>query len=237
MSARILVVEDEAAIAALLRDYLVAEGHEVRICADGVVAASQALSWPADVVLLDVRLPGRDGFAVCREIRARSPVPVLMLTARVDEPDRIAGLDLGADDYITKPFSPREVMARVRAALRRAGNAPVPDPALALDPGRHEVRMDGRAAGLSALEFRLLEALAARAGVVLSRSRLIDLAYGDARIVNERTIDSHLRNLRRKLEQAGLARIVIDGIYGAGYRLSIRGDPARDGASTRGRGP
>jgi two-component system response regulator BaeR len=225
VSAKILVVEDEAAIAALLRDYLVAEGHEVRICPDGVVAANQALSWPADLVLLDVRLPGRDGFEVCREIRARSTMPVLMLTARVDEPDRIAGLDLGADDYITKPFSPREVMARVRAALRRGTAGTTADVGLVLDRDRLEARLDGRHAALSAIEFRLLDALAARPGAVLSRSRLIDLAYGHKHLVSERTIDSHLRNLRRKLDQSGLGRIVIDGVYGAGYRLAIREEP------------
>lgn len=230
MSAKILVVEDEAAIAALLRDYLVAEGHEVRICPDGVVAANQALSWPADLVLLDVRLPGRDGFEVCREIRARSTMPVLMLTARVDEPDRIAGLDLGADDYITKPFSPREVMARVRSALRRATSGTTVDAGLVLDRDRLEARLDGRHAALSAIEFRLLDALAARPGAVLSRSRLIDLAYGHEHLVSERTVDSHLRNLRRKLEHAGLGRIAIDGVYGAGYRLAVRPDHAADDA-------
>jgi two-component system response regulator BaeR len=221
VSARVLVVEDEAAIAALLRDYLVAEGHEVRICPDGVVAAGQALSWPADLVLLDVRLPGRDGFEVCREIRARSTMPVLMLTARVDESDRVAGLDLGADDYVTKPFSPREVMARVRAALRRATGATAADEGLVLNRERLEARLDGHAVALSAIEFRLLEALAVRPGAVLSRSRLIDLAYGQAHLVSERTIDSHFRNLRRKLEHAGLDRIAIEGVYGAGYRLTV----------------
>jgi two-component system response regulator BaeR len=226
VSARVLVVEDESAIAALLRDYLVAEGHEVRICPDGVVAAGQALSWPADLVLLDVRLPGRDGFEVCREIRARSTMPVLMLTARVDESDRVAGLDLGADDYVTKPFSPREVMARVRAALRRATGPTAADEGLVLDRERLEARLDGHAVALSAIEFRLLEALAVRPGAVLSRSRLIDLAYGQAHLVSERTIDSHLRNLRRKLEHAALDRIAIEGVYGAGYRLNVGGQHA-----------
>lgn len=220
--ARILVVEDEPAIATLLRDYLLAEGHRVRLCADGVSAVDQALSWPADLVLLDVRLPGQDGFEVCRAIRRRSRLPVLMLTARVDEPDRIAGLDLGADDYISKPFSPREVMARVRAALRRSSAPQPPDERLRLHADTLTASLDAHSVQLSALEFRLLSALAHRPNVVWTRTRLIDQAYGHDRSVNERTIDSHLRNLRRKLDQHGMDRIQIEGVYGAGYRLTLR---------------
>lgn len=223
MSKRVLVVEDEAAIAALLRDYLVADGYSVRICVDGVAAADQAIAWPADLVLLDVRLPGLDGFEVCRAIRARSQLPVLLLTARVEEQDRIAGLDLGADDYISKPFSPREVMARVRAALRRSDARTLSPAGLMIDQDTMTASLDGSIVALTALEFRLLSALAAQPRAILSRARLIDRVYGLDRIVSERTIDSHLRNLRRKLERGGLGRVLIDGVYGAGYRLTIRG--------------
>ena len=220
MSARVLVVEDEAKIAALLRDYLVADGFEVRCCADGVAAVGQALAWPAELVVLDVRLPGRDGFAVCRALRAESTVPVLMLTARIEEADRVHGLDLGADDYVCKPFSPRELVARVRALLRRSrGGAPAAL-RLALDDSAHEAHWGERALGLTAVEFRLLRALARRPGQVLSRQQLIDAAYDDQRVVSERTIDSHLKNVRRKLDAAGAPEGLIEGLYGVGYRMA-----------------
>jgi two-component system, OmpR family, response regulator BaeR len=219
MSARVMVVEDEAKIAALLRDYLVADGFDVRCCADGVSAVGQILGWPADVVVLDVRLPGRDGFDVCRALRAESAVPVLMLTARIEEADRIRGLDLGADDYVCKPFSPREVVARVRALLRRAHPAGAMASGLQLDAAAHEARWQGRALGLTPVEFRLLQALARRPGQVLSRQQLIEAAYDDHRVVSERTVDSHLKNLRRKLQVAGAAEDAIVALYGIGYRL------------------
>lgn len=223
MSARVLVVEDEAKIAALLRDYLVAAGFEVRCCADGVAALGQALAWPAELVVLDVRLPGRDGFAVCRALRAESTVPVLMLTARIEEADRVHGLDLGADDYVCKPFSPREVVARVRALLRRSRAGGAVSLRLALDDSTHEAHWGERALGLTAVEFRLLRALARRPGQVLSRQQLIAAAYDDQRVVSERTIDSHLKNVRRKLVAAGAPEGSIEGLYGLGYRLAATG--------------
>lgn len=219
MSARVMVVEDEAKIAALLRDYLAADGFEVRCCADGVSAIGQILAWPAEVVVLDVRLPGRDGFEVCRALRAESAVPVLMLTARIEEADRILGLDLGADDYVCKPFSPREVVARVRALLRRAQAGGPTGAGLQLDEQAHEARWQGRPLGLTPVEFRLLRALARRPGQVLSRQQLIDAAYDDHRVVSERTVDSHLKNVRRKLAGAGAAEDAIEGVYGLGYRF------------------
>lgn len=223
MSARVLVVEDEAKIAALLRDYLQAEHHEVRCCSDGDLAVVQALDWPADLVLLDVNLPGRDGYAICRELRSRSELPILMLTARVEEIDRILGLELGADDYVCKPFSPREVMARVRALLRRvhgpAGHTP--SGRLRFDDVRHEALLDGQPLALTPVEYRLLHALAARPGSVLSRARLIDHAYADHRVVSERTMDSHLKNLRRKLQATGDTEATVEGVYGVGYRLKL----------------
>ncbi len=219
MSARVMVVEDEAKIAALLRDYLLADGFEVRCCADGVSAIGQILAWPAEVVVLDVRLPGRDGFEVCRALRAESAVPVLMLTARIEEADRIRGLDLGADDYVCKPFSPREVVARVRALLRRAQTGGQPNAGLQLDEQAHDARWQGRPLGLTPVEFRLLRALARRPGQVLNRQQLIDAAYDDHRIVSERTVDSHLKNVRRKLASAGAAEDAIEGVYGLGYRF------------------
>lgn len=235
MSARILIVEDEPKIAALLRDYLKAEGHEVRLCADGNAAEAAALDWPAELVLLDVRLPGRDGMSICAALRARSNVPILMLTARIEEQDRLQGLDAGADDYVCKPFSPREVVARVRALLRRAAPpAPAANPpatgdaaprppdlraGLQLEPAALAAHWNGQLLPLTVVEFRLLATLAHRPGTVYTRAQLIDAAYTDWRDVSERTIDSHLRNLRRKLALAGAPESLIEAVYGAGYRL------------------
>lgn len=223
MSARVLIVEDEPKIAALLRDYLKAEGHDVRLCDHGDAAEAAALDWPADLVLLDVRLPGRDGMTICAALRAQSTVPILMLTARIEEQDRLQGLDAGADDYVCKPFSPREVVARVRALLRRAApQAPAantPATGLHLDPDGLAAHWAGQPLALTVVEFRLLATLAHRPGTVHTRAQLIDAAYTDWREVSERTIDSHLRNLRRKLAQAGAPETLIEAVYGAGYRL------------------
>lgn len=224
MSARVLVVEDEAKIAALLRDYLEAAGFVVRVCADGDAATALAQAWPADLVLLDVNLPGKDGFAVCRELRAAGSLPILMLTARVEEIDRVLGLELGADDYVCKPFSPREVVARVKALLRRSHGgiaAGVTGSPLQFDAEAHEARLAGVLLPLTPVEYRLLQALAARPGSVLSRARLIDAAYDDHRVVSERTMDSHLKNLRRKLLDAGGQAVTIEGVYGVGYKLVL----------------
>lgn len=239
MSARILIVEDEPKIAALLRDYLKAEGHEVRLCDDGAAAEAAALDWPAQLVLLDVRLPGRDGMTICAALRARSNVPILMLTARIEEQDRLQGLDAGADDYVCKPFSPREVVARVRALLRRAApQAPATATAdaaprhpglragLQLDPAALAAHWNDQHLPLTVVEFRLLATLAQRPGTVYTRAQLIDAAYTDWREVSERTIDSHFRNLRRKLALAGAPESLIEAVYGAGYRL---GAAARTG--------
>ncbi|MCK7595334.1 response regulator [Pseudomarimonas salicorniae] len=224
MSARVMVIEDEAKIAALLRDYLEAAGYAVRVCAEGVDAVSQTLGWPADMVVLDVNLPGKDGFTICRELRAASDLPILMLTARVEEIDRVLGLELGADDYVCKPFSPREVVARVRAQLRRSQGMPGERAAagpLRIDAAAHEALLNGSPLALTPVEFRLLKALAARPGSVLSRAQLIDAAYADHRIVSERTMDSHLKNLRRKLQEAGGEAVGIEGVYGVGYKLVL----------------
>lgn len=224
MSARVMVIEDEAKIAALLRDYLEAAGYTVRVCGDGSEALAQTLAWGADIALLDVNLPGKGGFDICRELRTASSLPIIMLTARVEEIDRVLGLELGADDYVCKPFSPREVVARVRAQLRRSQGA-VGDGAsagpLRINENAHEAYVSGTLLSLTPVEYRLLKALAARPGSVLSRTRLIQAAYEDHRIVSERTMDSHLKNLRRKLHEAGGDAVGIDGVYGVGYKLML----------------
>lgn len=224
MSARVMVIEDEVKIAALLRDYLEAAGYAVRVCADGGDAVSQTLAWPADIALLDVNLPGKDGFAICRELRAGSDLPILMLTARVEEIDRVLGLELGADDYVCKPFSPREVVARVRAQLRRSQGTPGERGSsgpLRFDEDAHAVHLGSVLLALTPVEYRLLRALNARPGSVLSRAQLINAAYADHRIVSERTMDSHLKNLRRKLHDAGGDAASIEGVYGVGYKLLL----------------
>jgi two-component system response regulator BaeR len=224
MNARVMVIEDEAKIAALLRDYLEASGYTVRVCGEGSQAVEHTLSWGADIALLDVNLPGKDGFAVCRELRAASSLPIVMLTARIEEIDRVLGLELGADDYVCKPFSPREVVARVRAQLRRSQSA-APEAGsfgpLRIDDAAHEVHVAGRVLALTPVEYRLLKALAARRGSVLSRTKLMDSAYEDHRIVSERTVDSHLKNLRRKLVEIGGGAVGIEGVYGVGYKLVL----------------
>lgn len=218
----ILIVEDEHKVAELLRDYLVAGGHEVRHLerGDEVVAAVQA--EPPELILLDVMLPGLDGLEVLRQLRRFSAVPVIMLTARIEEIDRLLGLELGADDYVCKPFSPREVMARVKAILRRIDpDATRPSDELVLDGDAFLARFRGRPLELTPVEFRLLQALLETPGRVYSRDQLLDRIYDDHRVVTDRTVDSHIKNLRRKLEEVAPGEELIRSVYGVGYRLEL----------------
>jgi two-component system response regulator BaeR len=237
----VLIVEDEPKLAELLRDYLQADGCTAEIVDDGERALARVRepasdARPPDAILLDLMLPGRDGLSLCRAIRAlpdprAARVPILMVTARVEEMDRILGLELGADDYICKPFSPREVVTRVRAVLRRMQPLPPPAtvpasaaaPLLQLDDDRFEARLHGVALPLTPVEYRLLRALHARPGRVLSRAQLIDAAYLDHRVVSDRTVDSHIKNLRRKLVAAGDGADPIVAVYGVGYKLDPDG--------------
>ena len=214
-SAPILVVEDTPKIAQLLRDYLQLQGWRVEIEGDGAAVVERVRNLQPAAVLLDLMLPGCDGIEICRALRSFSPVPILMVTARVEELDRLLGLDSGADDYICKPFSLPEVVARLRAVLRRSA----PDAAalrLQLHADRFEASHLGRSVGLTAVEFRLLQRLMQRPGRILSRPQLLMNLYTDHRVVAERTIDSHIRNLRRKLGEIGIQPI--DSVYGAGFR-------------------
>lgn len=219
---RICIVEDEPKIAALLSDYLRAAGYDSLTIHDGTAAVAAIREYQADLVLLDLMLPGRDGLDICRELRQDSRLPVIMLTARVDEIDRLLGLELGADDYICKPFSPREVVARVKAVLRRALPQPDPPPehALKVDPQAHRAWLDGTELDLTPVEFRLLRTLAGAPGRIFSRDQLLDHLYDDHRVVTDRTVDSHIKNLRRKLE-AIREGDTIRSIYGVGYRLDL----------------
>ena len=220
--ARVLVVEDEPKLAALLADYLRAAGHEVECVGDGRDGLQAWTERRHDLVLLDLMLPGLDGLSLCRALRALTSVPIVMLTARADEADRLEGLELGADDYIPKtPFSPREVMARVKAVLRRSRAAQWPAPvapaALTMDENGWRAAWQGRALELTPNEFRLLRTLASQRGRVFARSQLLASLHGDAHAVTERAVDSHVKNLRRKLELAGAGNERIRSVYGVGY--------------------
>lgn len=234
-AAMVLIVEDEPKLAALMADYLIAVGYRVATLDDGLQAAAWIREHAPDAVLLDVMLPGTDGMTICREVRTFSDVPILMMTARVEEIDRLLGLELGADDYICKPFSPREVVARVKAVLRRARAADAPVAAahadaaaspLHLDESTFEARLHGTLLPLTPVEFRLLHALQLRPGRVMSRSQLIDASYLDHRVVSDRTVDSHIKNLRRKIADAGKSIDPIVSIYGMGYKLDWSQDRA-----------
>jgi two-component system response regulator BaeR len=223
--ARVLVVEDEPRLAALLADYLRAAGHEPECVADGHAALAAWQARQHDLVLLDLMLPGLDGLSLCRELRRHTAVPIVMLTARSDEADRLAGLEEGADDYIPKaPFSPREVMARVKAVLRRARARPgaaeglrPPTPALEIDEQGWRASWARQALDLTPNEFRLLCTLAQAPGRVYPRAQLLEQLQGEGRAATERAVDSHIKNLRRKLEQAGAGAERIRSVYGVGY--------------------
>ncbi|MFC0601653.1 response regulator transcription factor [Streptomyces palmae] len=229
MSARILVAEDDVKQARLIRIYLEREGNEVQVVSDGRTAIDRARSSRPDLLVLDVMMPNVDGLDVCRILRAESQVPILLLTARATEDDLLLGLDLGADDYLTKPYSPRELAARVRALLRRARAAERPAPAvlsvgeLEIDTRRFEVRVAGELVALTGKEFAILAALAEEPGRVFTRTQIIDRVFGFDQDVLERTVDAHVMNLRRKLEKVPGGRRRVETVYGRGYRLA---DPA-----------
>jgi two-component system response regulator RegX3 len=223
MKQRILLVDDEHAIVESLGYALEREGYEVLEAADGSQALDLARTAPPDLVLLDVMLPGMSGFEVCRILRQESRVPILMITARADEPDRIVGLDLGADDYVTKPFSVREVLARIRAALRRTQAVPARDEVLrvgeiVLDVARHVVRVGEQPVALPPRQFDLLRAFLSNPGRVLTRALLLQQVWGYEYDGDDRTVDVHVRWLRHKLQEAG-AVTPIETIRGVGYKL------------------
>jgi two-component system response regulator BaeR len=228
MSTRIFIVEDEPELAALVADYARAAGYEATVFGDGALALDAIRRAPPALVVLDLMLPGLDGLSVCREVRTFSEVPIVMVTARVEEIDRLLGLELGADDYLCKPFSPRELMARIKAILRRAGQAPAgAAPAIEVEvevnEAAHRIRIHGRALELTPTEYGILAALARRPGQVFSRAQLLDAAReGNASLdVADRAIDSHVKNLRRKLDAVLPGVDAIHSIYGLGYRFDL----------------
>ena len=221
--AKILIVEDEPKLAALLADYLQASSYETQTVTDGREVVPLVKATAPDLILLDLMLPGLDGLDVCRELRTFTDVPIIMVTARVEEIDRLLGLEIGADDYICKPYSPREVVARVRAILRRIHrrtDSPAA-PGLTIDEEQYRAIFNGQLLELTPVEFRLLKTLAAAPGRVYSRQQLLDNLYADHRVVTDRTVDSHIKNLRRKLQQASPDQELIQSIYGVGYKLEL----------------
>lgn len=244
---RVLIVEDEAKTASTVALYLRHAGIDVEVALDGATGLRKALFEPFDLVILDVLLPGVDGREICRRVRAASAVPIVMVTAHATEEERIEGLDLGADDYVPKPFSPRELVARVRANLRRArlgresggevagGGAPaLRRGVLEIDRARHEARLEGRNLGLTAAELELLAALAERPGVVWPRERLLARLPATGRradVRDLRTVDAHVKNLRRKLEpdrRPGGRPRYLKTVLGTGYKLVVPGGDDRD---------
>ena len=232
MSTRIVIVEDELDIASVVQDYLHHAGYETTHFADGESALAHIVASPPQLTLLDVMLPRLDGIEVLRRARAHTHHPVIMLTARIEEVDRLLGLELGADDYVCKPFSPRELVARVRAVLRRAapgrasGRAALDEearqpphdmPALVLDDAQWRASLGGIALNLTRREFSLLDVLSRHPGRIFSRARLLQLAYHDSMDVTERAIDSHVKNLRRKLAAASPTHDWIRSVYGVGF--------------------
>ena len=219
----ILIVEDQPKLAKLLRDYLEEAGYKTHWLANGSEVVAWVKANTPELVLLDIMLPGKDGMSLCREMRTFTNIPIIMVTAKVEEIDRLLGLELGADDYICKPFSPREVVARVKAILRRTGAAestPAPSARLVLDQEKYAATLDGHLLDLTPIEFRLLDALHSQPGRVFSRDRLLDVIYEDHRVVTDRTVDSHIKNLRRKMQNI-CSEDLIRSIYGVGYKLEI----------------
>lgn len=237
---RLLVADDDGHIREVLRYALEQAGYQVDLAPDGLTAwecfeKARELA-PYDLIVLDITMPGLDGLELCRRIRQSSFIPLIFVSSRDEELDRILGLEMGADDYVTKPFSPRELVARIKATLRRfdeiehlksggerdshepAGQAPLVHGRLVLDARKHECRVDERIVVLTVSEFSLLEALLARPDQVLSRKQLVERAYGPGHFVSDRTVDSHVRRIRQKLEICGVR--CIETVYGVGYRLA-----------------
>ncbi|HEX7548206.1 MAG TPA: response regulator [Candidatus Methylomirabilis sp.] len=229
----ILIVEDEADIAELVKYHLVKEGFSARAVGNGTQALELIVRDHPDLIILDLMLPGKDGLEICRRLRSNSvtqSIPIIMLTAKAEEVDRIVGLEIGADDYVPKPFSPRELVARVKAVLRRTTAPLAPDESpvsagnLRLDPIRHDVTKEGQTVDLSAMEFRLLEFFLRHRGRVFTRTHLLDQVWGQDRFVEPRTVDVHIRRLREKVEDDPRKPALILTVRGLGYKCQDEND-------------
>ncbi|WFE67749.1 response regulator [Thiomicrospira sp. R3] len=219
----ILIIEDEKRIADLLSDYLKMSDYQVSHLNTGINAVETIKQNQPDLILLDIMLPGMDGLEICKQVRKTSQVPIIMVSARVEELDRILGLEIGADDYICKPFSPREVVARVKAVLRRHYELQAPTDWL-LDESRSQVQYQQKSVALTSVEFALFQVLFEHPGQIFSRTQLMRRIYQDGRVVSDRTVDSHIKKLRQKLHQAWPDDEVIHSVYGIGYKFEILDD-------------
>lgn len=221
----VLIVEDEVKIATLLADFLLADGIQSEQIHDGALVVDKVKTYSPDCILLDVMLPNKDGFSLCKEIREFSEVPIVFLTARVDEIDRLMGLGFGADDYVCKPFSGREVVARVHAILRRvqkpmeSKSHVINHKAIQIDTERFQCHISEQLIELTPVEFRLLHAMLNKPGIVFSRDVLMSHCYQDDRIVSFRTIDSHMKNLRKKISDHIVGENPLHAVYGVGYKI------------------
>ncbi|MEM7017337.1 MAG: response regulator [Pseudomonadota bacterium] len=220
---RVLIVEDEPKLAQLLADYLNQAGYGTHCLDDGLQVVDWVKLHQPALILLDIMLPGRDGMSLCQDLRDFSKVPIIMLTARVEEIDRLMGLELGADDYICKPFSPREVVARVKAMFRRMEylDSPPVLPGLILDDTRLNAVYEGQDLNLTAVEYQLLKLLVSEPGRIYSRTQLMEKIYRDNRVVSERTIDSHVKKLRKKISTVTPEQALIHAVYSVGYKFEI----------------
>jgi two-component system alkaline phosphatase synthesis response regulator PhoP len=232
MSQRILVVDDDREIVRLVRAYLERNGYQVLVAYNGETALHILRAERPDLLILDLMLPDRDGLSMTRIVRgdaSLAAMPIIMLTARVEDQDKIVGLELGADDYVTKPFNPQELVARIRAVLRRLQAEPTPPRViqtgeLIIDVDAHQVRVQNQVVGLTPTEFSLLRALAENPGRALTRMELIEKGLGYSYEGLDRTVDSHIKNMRRKLADAGASADLIETVFGIGYRLAAGGD-------------
>ena len=225
MQQKILVVEDEPKLAALLNDYLVQSGYQCHCIYEGNSVVDWVRQNSPDLILLDIMLPGKDGLDICREVRSFSTLPIIMLTARVEEIDRVMGLELGADDYMCKPYSPREVIARIKAIFRRirflqeTGNDARKYRDVEVNEEKFQCTVNDQPIELTPVELRLLTHMLKKPGQVFNREQLMAVIYTDQRVVSDRTIDSHIKNLRRKLNDRAEGGDLIHSIYGVGYKL------------------
>ncbi|MEI6215521.1 MAG: response regulator [Desulfuromonadales bacterium] len=220
MNEMIVIVEDEVATAEILADYLRLESYTTHLLNDGLPVVSWVREHKPALILLDLMLPGKSGLDICKEIRTFSTVPIIMTTARVEEIDRLLGLELGADDYICKPYSPREVVARVKTVLRRVGSVPASlEAGIQLDESCYRATLNGQDLKLTAAEFRLLNYLASHPGRIYNRQQLLNNIYPDERALNDRAIDNYIKNLRKKITAAGHGDELLHSVYGVGYRF------------------
>ena len=220
MSQHVLIVEDETKIASLLNDYFLQSGFKTSVLYNGAEVEDWLKNNATNIMLLDLMLPGKTGVDICKDVRKSSSLPIIMITAKVEEIDRLLGLELGADDYICKPFSPREVVARVKAVLRRTeSKEDLSDKGLILDIDTYKAIINGEDLNLTAVEFQLLKVLSDQPGRIFSRSVLVDKIYNDGRVVSDRTIDSHIKKLRKKIAEKLPNIELIHSLYAVGYKF------------------